>query len=597
MSSGPSARHPLVSRLIASLALVVLVVAGVGRLAMRAVERYAVDQERGSLVQAARLMEVEVLAALGDAPAVERVQPVIEALSQRAGCRVTVIGLTGTVWGDSEQTAAGVLLLENHGGRPEVLEALRGTVGTSLRYSATVRAPMLYVAWPLARAGATTAVLRLAVPATTVAEIRRTIGRTTVTTLAAGWALACLLGIWLARHLAAPLHRLTAAAAVYARGDFSVPAPRSSIREIQAISDSLTTMGRSLRQSFDALRAERHQARVIVESMAEGVVALDAQGRILLMNPAAGALLGVPTAEAAGRPLPEAVRQQELQALARRLLETRQRATQDLHFYQPSERRLRVHGAPCEGAGTSGPSVVLVLQDVTEAHHYDQLRRDFVANVSHELKSPLTSIRGLTETLLGGALEDSANNRRFVQLVDEDAARLAHLIEDLLSLSQIESQAVPLKIAPVALRPLIEAVAASLQAAARQRRLTVTVAVPAQALVAADPDRVRQVVTNLVDNAIKYNREGGTIGITAAPEGANWRVDIADSGIGIPPQDVPRIFERFYRVDKARSRALGGTGLGLAIVKHIVEAHGGQVAVTSRPQHGSTFSFTLPRAS
>ena len=277
----------------------------------------------------------------------------------------------------------------------------------------------------------------------------------------------------------------------------------------------------------------------------------------------------------------------------REVMRQRQPAVKEVTLFQPKERTVRLHGVPCAGGGPAGPVAIFVIQDVTEAHRYEQLRREFVANVSHELKSPLTSIRSLAETLLEGALSDSDNNRRFVQLIDEDAARLSRLIHDLLALSQIESQAVPLKLATVELAPLLDSVLASLQPSVVQRRLAVAVDLPPGLRIKVDPDRFRQVLFNLLDNAVKYNRDGGSIRISASQEGAWMTVRIADTGIGIPAQALPRIFERFYRVDKARSRDLGGTGLGLSIVKHIVEAHGGRVAVESRPGEGTCFSLAI----
>jgi two-component system phosphate regulon sensor histidine kinase PhoR len=386
-------------------------------------------------------------------------------------------------------------------------------------------------------------------------------------------------------------------AKAYAAGELSASTEGASIREIRELGDTLAAMAQAIRAHIGELTRERNQATAILESMAEGVIALDPQGRILLMNPSAGILLSVAVERAAGRSVFEVVRHQPVQALLRAVLERPERATSDVTLLQPQERRLRLHAVPCQACGPSGPCAVIVVQDIGESHRYEQLRKEFVANVSHELKSPLTSIRSLTETLLGGALADAENSRGFVRLIDEDAARLARLIEDLLALSQIESQAVPLALSVVPLRPLVESVLAGLRPAMTQRRVRLSLELPDGVAVRADPDRLRQVLVNLLDNAVKYNRDGGTITVGAAAHGVFLKVAVIDTGIGIPASDLPRIFERFYRVDKARSRELGGTGLGLAIVKHIVEAHGGRVAVASEPQLGSTFSFTLPLVS
>jgi two-component system phosphate regulon sensor histidine kinase PhoR len=371
---------------------------------------------------------------------------------------------------------------------------------------------------------------------------------------------------------------------------------RRMTRTLHGLREALQTTEQTLQGRIEELTAERNQARAILGGMSEGVLALDAQGRLLLVNPAARRLFGMPYAGGTGQSLFETVRHPELHALVRSLLERRERVTQDLKSFQLPEQVLRVYGVPCGEGESVGPAAVLVIQDVTQEHRYEQLRKEFVANVSHELKSPLTSIRSLTETLLGGAIEEAGSNRRFVQLIDEDAGRLSNLIDDLLTLSQIESQAVPLRRSAVELRPLAEAVLTTLQPHLERRRITASLEVPAGLSVDADPERLRQVFANLLDNAVKYNTDGGRITVSAAREGGSVRVAISDTGIGIPDADLSRVFERFYRVDKARSRELGGTGLGLSIVKHIVESHGGAIAVTSRLGQGSKFSFTLPGA-
>ncbi len=424
-------------------------------------------------------------------------------------------------------------------------------------------------------------------------------GAMLLATMAIGVVVAVVVVMWLTQFVTRPLQRLARVAEAYAQEQFAVPVPAASIREVHELGRALQAMAEAIGGHLAELTTQRNQATAIVESLAEGVIALDAHGHIVLFNPAAGRLLGATAETVVGRSLFETIRQRELHELARAVLQHRQRATRDVTLFQPQERFLRVHGLPCEGAGAdpTGPRAILVIQDVTEHVRYDQLRKEFVANVSHELKSPLTSIRSLIETLLSGALEDPANNRRFVQLIEEDATRLSCLIDDLLSLSQIESQAVPLKLAVVPLKPLVDSVIASCQSAMAQRGIRCEPALPDGLAVHADADRLRQILANLLDNAIKYNKDHGSIQIAATREGEMVKVTVSDTGIGIPAQDLPRIFERFYRVDKARSRELGGTGLGLSIVKHLVESHRGTVSVESRFGHGSAFSFTLPLVS
>ena len=418
----------------------------------------------------------------------------------------------------------------------------------------------------------------------------------------AGWLIGLLcavaLGAWWTRRIIRSLSRLTQAAQAYARGELTQSLPHAPIREVHALAQSLQAMAEALRSRIGELTAQRNQATAILESMSEGVVALDPQGRIILMNPAAAMLLGTARDRAMGRQAEEVMRHPDMQELARATLQQHRRSTKDIVLFQPKERTLRLHGVPCQAGGLEGPSAILVIQDVTESHWYEQLRREFVANVSHELKSPLTAIRSLTETLLtGGALEDQSKNRQFVGMIEEEAARLSRLIEDLLALSQIESKAMPLKLSLVELKPLAESVFASLEPAIKARGIAVAMECPDGFAVRADPDRLQQVLFNLADNAIKYNKPGGRVTLSVTPNGSWATLTVADTGIGIPDHDLPRLFERFYRVDKARSRELGGTGLGLSIVKHIVEAHGGSVSVDSQLDQSSRFSFTLPLAS
>lgn len=336
------------------------------------------------------------------------------------------------------------------------------------------------------------------------------------------------------------------------------------------------------------------QAAAILESLAEGVLAVNAAARIVSVNPAARALLGLGSGPLVGTSLFEAVRQPEVLELVRAVLKSGKLSRKEFTFFSPRERVLRAQAVPCDAPGLDGARVVLVLQDVSEHHRYEELRREFVANVSHELKSPLTSIRSLTETLLDGGLEDPSCNERFVALIEEDAARLARLIDDLLILSQVESRAFPMRLATLDIVPEISSALAPLEVLIDQKSLHIEVDAEPGLTLRADPDRLRQVLHNLIDNAVKYSPEGATLRIGARPGTGDVEVWVSDEGPGIPPEALGRVFERFYRVDKNRSRELGGTGLGLSIVKHIVESHGGRVWVESAPGKGATFRFTLP---
>jgi two-component system phosphate regulon sensor histidine kinase PhoR len=351
-----------------------------------------------------------------------------------------------------------------------------------------------------------------------------------------------------------------------------------------------------LQARLQVLESQQYQAEVILASMVEGVCALDKEGYVVWLNPAAQRVLGLPAHQVFGKRFLDLFRQPDLDTLITRVLALGEPESRELRLFGPPERVLSLQVAPCEG-GTTGAALVLVAQDVTETRRLEGLRREFVANVSHELKTPLTSIRGLVETLLGGALEDPAHNRRFVGLIEEDTVRLTRLIDDLLDLSRIESKALVLQPQAITLRPLLEQLVASFQPQLQAGQVSLSLVAPDDLpLVSGDVERLRQIFINLLDNAIKFNKVGGRVDVTARSEGPWVRVAVQDTGSGIPAPDLPRIFERFYRVDKARARALGGTGLGLAIVKHLVELHQGTVSVESCPDQGSTFTVSLPRA-
>lgn len=364
--------------------------------------------------------------------------------------------------------------------------------------------------------------------------------------------------------------------------------------ELANLSQAFKTTAQELHSKIQELHASRNQIEGIVQSMSEGVLVFEPDEKLLLVNASARSILGMAPEARLGDSMAEVMRYPDLQRLVRETLATGVRRIRDLELYAPTLRTLQVNASTCEVPGT-GRCALLVFHDVTHLKQLEQIRREFVANVSHELKTPLTAIRGAVETLLEGALLDADRGRPFVAAIQEEADRLNRLVEDLLTLAHVEAKAEALKREPVEVRSFLEEQVARYQALAgrHQVRLRLEVREPIPHVSADRPD-LTQAIGNLLDNAIKYNRPQGTVTLRAREASGQLVLEVEDTGIGIPPEDLPRIFERFYRVDKARSRERGGTGLGLSIVKHVAEAHGGSVEAQSHPSHGSRFILRLP---
>ncbi|HEU5322258.1 MAG TPA: ATP-binding protein, partial [Methylomirabilota bacterium] len=380
-------------------------------------------------------------------------------------------------------------------------------------------------------------------------------------------------------------------------GDFAARAPVRSVDEIGALGRALNAMAGRLRDKIADFEQERGKVGAILDGMVEGVVAVDGHEAIVLMNERARAMLGVGPGRGEGRPFLEVVRNADIHEIFRasRAAPAGVPAGRELVLTHPARRILQVNAVPLR-LGAEGPGLVMVLHDVTALRRLEQVRTEFVANVSHELRTPLTAIQGYLETLLGGAVEEPEHARRFLETAFRHTERLGRLLNDLTDLSNIELGKVSLRLGPVRLDEVVESTLAIIAPRAEAGRVALhTDLVPPSLTVHADHDRLAQVLINLVDNAVKYTPPGGSVTVrarAASPERAELAV--IDTGIGILPADLPRITERFYRVDKARSRELGGTGLGLAIVKHLVLAHGGELRIESPQQQGTTVRFTLP---
>jgi two-component system phosphate regulon sensor histidine kinase PhoR len=589
------------SSLAVRLTVILLLVTAFGMVVMglyvaNVLETHALETLKSGLVTEARLLHDAIAPALARQAPPERVQELAEKYGAKLRARVTVIAEDGTVLADSERDLEGVRRMENHAARPEVRAALASGLGSHVRRSRTLDLEMLYVAVPVEDGREARGVLRLALPMSQVAQAATSVRRTVAGGALLAFAFALGVGLFLSRRVTQPVKEMQAIAHRMAEGDFEQKVPATGNDEIAELGRMLNLMAGRLKEKIQDLEGERAKVAAILDSMVEGVIALDSRARILLMNPAARSIFDLSDEPVEGRPFLEVIRQKELFDLveACQACGPEERCRREVDLGPLISRILEAHGTSLpidpEGNGT-----LLVLHDITELRRLEQVRREFVANVSHELRTPLTSIRGYLETLLDGAVEEPGNVRRFLEVAHTHAERLGRLVDDLLQLSDIETGKVVLKPAPVALHEVARGVLAIFENQAGQKRLTVLNHVPDDFRVAADRDRLSQILVNLVDNAVKFTPEGGEIALGAV-RGQRGMVEvwIRDTGIGIPSVDLPRITERFYRVDKARSRELGGTGLGLTIVKHLVQAHGGELRIESELGKGTTVQFTLP---
>lgn len=510
-------------------------------------------------------------------------------LADRSQARVTVIDAAGTVLADSEADPS---TMENHANRPEFVEALRGDTAFSRRFSSTIGTDFLYVAVPMAGGGA----VRLALPLEQVDALATASRNRISLVILLIVAPLILVTAWSARRISTQLSDIVSLSNEIADGNFEIqqPAPKpGDLRELNDLRRSLQMTAGKLRSTFNQLQEERSRFAATVNGIGEGILVADRRRQVVLYNPAIKRMF--PNEELSNNSSLDEWRNKRVSAIFNYAIEHGQPYSTELNVDEPAQRSWRVSCAPILSRKGNIRAVAAVFHDVTEIERVDRMRRDFVINVSHELRTPLASITGYAETLLDGAMHDTQNNRRFVRILWQNARRLTQLTSDLMTLSQIEVKAREfefkdqsagklLRLATDDIKPVVERKSLDLQLQPVDSSLTLQ----------CDEGALRQILGNLLDNAAKYTPEGGRISVGVLERETKLDIYVRDTGIGIAKDHVPRLFERFYRVDKARSRELGGTGLGLAIVKHLVQAHNGTVWVESEPGRGSTFWFSLP---
>jgi two-component system, OmpR family, phosphate regulon sensor histidine kinase PhoR len=595
--------HALRSRIALKLTLTLVGFVAVSLIAAglylsRALERVAIEVLESRLTVAGRVLHDEAVAAAQPAASAQALQQFMERATRATGMRVSLIAPDGRVLADSERPGSAVATMDNDANRPEVRGALEGRVGSSVRRSVTLDAPLIYVALPLTQGGRVMGVLRLAEPISAVTTSYETLRSAALAGGAVALLVALGIGIFVAGRVTRPVVEMQDVARQMSEGHFDVRAPARSPDEIGTLGRSLNVMAGRLREKIGDLEREQAKAKAVLDAMVEGVIATDGHDHIILINERARGIFGLGTARVERRPLLEVVRNVNLHdvLVAGRDAMDGGVVSREVRLPEPADRVLQVHAVGLKFPGDER-GVVVILHDITELRRLEQVRTEFVANVSHELRTPLTAIQGYLETLLDGALEEREHARKFLEIVFRHTERLGRLTDDLTDLSNIELGKVSLRLEPTSVAEIADSVVTIISPRASGGQVKVEARLPADLPeVLADRDRLSQILINLVDNAVKYTPKGGQVTVEGRVDPAGMvEVTVRDTGVGIPKADLPRLTERFYRVDKARSRDLGGTGLGLAIVKHLVLAHGGELDIESELWKGTTVRFTLPR--
>ena len=508
-------------------------------------------------------------------------------LGEQIGARITIIDKDGVVLADSEEDPA---TLDNHSNRPEVIEALSQGTGSSIRYSSTLGYSMMYVAVPITSNGGVAGVARVALPLTQIDKSLQHINRVIIIGAVSAAVIAILLAFQILRITTEPVKRLTHLSRKMAQGELDQEIQITSRDEVGELARAFNQMAARLKEMVALITNERDRMATILSNIDDAIFMVDGDSKITTMNRAAENIFQVSEKKALGHTLIEIVRDHELNDVLQRCLSTKKQQTGAVEI-KPKKQFLAMIAIPLQGEG----GCLVHIQDLTELRRLEMIRQDFISNISHELRTPIASVKALAETLNEGAIEDPSVAKDFLSKINAEADKLAQMVQELGELSRIESGEATLQKRRINIAEAIGRAVDRLRAQADRAGLNLNVAIPPTLPeVVADEARVEQILVNIIHNAIKFTPSGGRISISAKAKDNDILVSVADTGIGIPPDDLPRIFERFYKA--AKSRTGGGTGLGLAIAKHIVEAHGGRIWAESVEGRGSTFNFTLPLA-
>jgi len=515
-------------------------------------------------------------------------------IGRKSNTRITVIKIDGIILADSDEDPK---LMDNHSDRPEFKEALTNNFGSSIRYSYTLNKEFLYVAIPVKFRGQIQAVLRISVPLTFIEQSVADIQKNMIIIALVIALIVALISLIISRQISRPLDDMQKGVEHFAAGEFNFRLAIPKSVEMAKLAGALNHMAEQVDGKIKTVIEQRNEQLAVLESMVEGVLALDQDERIININKAGARILNLDAKSVLGSSIQEIVRNTELQVLIEKTIRESAPVEGEIILRNKVDHFLQVHGTVLNNASGDLMGAVIVLNDVTRLRRLENVRRDFVANVSHEIKTPLTSIKGFAETLLDGGLDDQNNARKFIDIIAKQSNRLNAIIEDLLILAQLEQEGERAQIDFID-TVIFEVVDAAIQIClpkSKEKNISVKIDCPKKLEFKINPDLLEQALVNLIDNAIKYSDRGSSINVRVEERTDDIMINVTDYGVGIEKKHLPRLFERFYRVDKARSRDLGGTGLGLSIVKHIAQVHRGRVQVESTPGKGSSFRIYLPR--
>jgi two-component system, OmpR family, phosphate regulon sensor histidine kinase PhoR len=535
----------------------------------------------GDLLRHGKVAEVDVLC---------------KELGRSSKTRITVVLPSGEVIGDSNEAPRD---MDNHGNRAEILKALGGKVGCSQRYSSTEQEERIYLAVPLMQGTSPIAVVRTSLPLTALTRTMSMVRNRVVLAGVIGLLLHAAITLVISRRMSRPLEEIKAGAERFAAGDLGHRLRAMDSVEIGTLAEAMNRMAEQLDERIRTVLRQQNEREAMLSSMEEGVLAIDNEGTILSLNAACAGLLGEGAVPLQGRSIYEVVRKADLLAFIESALASASPVEGEIQIRGVQDRWVSAHGTALHDSQRGKIGVLVVLHDVTRLRHLEEVRRDFVANVSHELRTPITSIKGFLETLVDGAFDDKEIAHRFLGIMLRQVNRLDAIICDLLTLSRIErgSEEQRIEIATESIRGTLQAAIEMCEKKATDKTVRIELACPENLTAEVNAALLEQAVVNLLDNAVKYSNAEAVVEVQAACDGEELVIRVKDHGCGIEAQHLPRLFERFYRVDKARSRELGGTGLGLAIVRHIALAHRGSVSVESTVGVGSTFCLRLPLCS